>query len=84
MSFICDKCGECCRHLNNSEIYRALDRGDGVCRFLSGNLCSVYNNRPIICRVDDAYEQFFKYKYSKEEYYKMNYQACSILKKEVK
>lgn len=39
--FKCDKCGECCRHLDKSEEYRELDRGDGVCKYLDQNLCSI-------------------------------------------
>ena len=40
--FKCDKCGECCRHLDESELYQEIDRGDGVCKFLTDNLCSIY------------------------------------------
>ena len=53
--FKCDKCGECCRHLNESDLYIELDRGDGVCKYLDGNLCSIYENRPLHCRIDESY-----------------------------
>ena len=78
--FPCKKCGECCRHLNLSELYKELDRGDGVCRYLSGNLCSIYNNRPLLCRVDECYELFFKEVLTQEEYYRANLQACREIK----
>lgn len=58
--FECDKCGECCRHLKGISIYAELDRGDGICKYLKGNLCSIYEDRPLFCRIDDCYEQFFK------------------------
>lgn len=45
--FECDKCGECCRHLKDILIYAELDRGDGICRYLKGNLCSIYEERPL-------------------------------------
>lgn len=80
MMFICNMCGECCRNLDKSELYKKLDRGDGVCRYLEGNKCSIYNERPLLCRVDESYEQLFCDKYSKDEYYKLNYKACEILK----
>jgi hypothetical protein len=73
-------CGECCRHLNNSDLYKELDRGDGVCRFLRGNKCSIYKDRPLLCRVDESYEKLFVGKVSKEEYYRLNYEACDKLK----
>ena len=79
--FNCDKCGECCRNLQLSEIYRELDRGDGVCKYLVGNLCSIYENRPTVCRVDECYDLFFKTEMTREEYYKKNYQMCKELKK---
>ena len=48
--FKCDKCGECCRHLDESELYQEIDRGDGVCKFLTDNLCSIYDKRPWVCQ----------------------------------
>lgn len=77
--FQCNQCGECCRHLDQSEIYQDLDRGDGICRFLEGDSCSIYQNRPLMCQVDRAYEEIFKDVYTKEEYYRMNYEACRKL-----
>ena len=80
--FKCDKCGACCRHLERSELYRDLDRGDGICKYLSNNLCSIYEERPLKCRVDDSYHQIFKDKMSLDEFYQINYEACASLKKE--
>ena len=80
MMFKCDKCGKCCRNLDLSEIYRELDRGDGVCKYLKDNLCSIYNQRPIICRVDEMYDLYFAAIMTKDEYYKQNYEACKKLK----
>lgn len=74
--FKCNQCGECCRHLDRSGLYRELDRGDGVCRYLSGNLCSIYENRPLLCRIDESYDKIFSEIYTRDEYYRMNEQAC--------
>lgn len=82
MMFNCSQCGECCRHLALSPLYADLDDGTGVCRYLKGNLCSIYKNRPLICRVDDSYEAYFKSLMSLEEFYRLNHQVCEILKKE--
>lgn len=78
--FQCDKCGACCRNLKLSPLYRGLDRGDGVCKYLSGNLCSIYAQRPLLCRVEESYRAFFAGTMSKEEYYRLNYEACDKLK----
>ena len=80
--FHCEKCGICCRSLRRSRLYSALDRGDGVCRYLDGNLCGLYAERPLLCRVDESYETYFKNKMSKEEYYRQNYRSCELLKKQ--
>lgn len=79
--FKCDKCGQCCRNLKKSELYADLHNGDGICKYLIGNICSIYSNRPLLCRIDESYERFFKEKMSLEEYYLLNYKMCEKLKK---
>ena len=81
--FRCDKCGQCCRNLHLSPIYDALHDGDGVCRYLRGNLCSIYETRPLVCRVDASYEAFFREQMTYEEYVQYNYKCCAILKKKM-
>ena len=78
--FKCDQCGLCCRSLKGNSLYADLDRGDGVCKYLKGNLCSIYEQRPLFCRVDDCYELFFKDQYTREEFYEKNYEICRYLK----
>lgn len=80
--FVCDKCGACCRNLNRSPLYAELDKGNGVCRHLVGNLCSIYEDRPLLCRVDESYEAFFKDYMTRVEFYRMNYACCKMLKEE--
>ena len=80
--FPCNKCGECCRNLKLSDLYHDLDRGDGVCRYLVGNLCSIYRSRPRLCRIDESYDSFFKDFMTREEFYRANLRVCSELKKE--
>lgn len=80
MMFECDKCGECCRHLSLSPLYRELDRGDGVCRFLQGNLCSIYQSRPLLCRVDESFNLLFHGIMSRDEYYRLNHEVCTKMK----
>ena len=60
MSFQCNKCGECCWQLKRSPLYKVLDRGDDVCKYLSSNLCSIYEKRPLLCRVDESYDVLLK------------------------
>lgn len=78
--FKCDCCGECCRHLNYSELAKELDGGDGVCKYLDGNLCSIYSSRPLLCRVDESYDVYFSSHISREEFYELNKKICISLK----
>lgn len=79
--FKCDCCGCCCRNIDKSELYSDLDRGDGTCKYLIGNLCSIYDNRPLFCMVDECYDLFFKDTMSRNEYYRLNLEECKKLKK---
>ncbi|MCM1480419.1 MAG: hypothetical protein NC085_12005 [Muribaculaceae bacterium] len=54
--------------------------GNGICKYLRGNKCGIYNERPLLCRVDESYEAYFKDVITIEEYYRLNYEACNILK----
>ena len=81
MMFECDKCGQCCRNLRNNPIYDELHNGDGICKFLNGNICSIYETRPLVCRVDESYIVFFQEQMSYEEYIQFNYDCCKILKR---
>ena len=78
--FICDCCGCCCRNLNKSPLYAELDSGNGTCKYLIGNLCSIYDQRPLLCRIDDCYELFFKNSMEREKFYKLNMLVCENLK----
>ena len=78
--FKCDKCSLCCRSLADNPVYKHLDRGYGTCRYLVDNLCSIYEKRPLLCRVDEAYEVLFNDYMTKETYYAENYRMCKILK----
>lgn len=80
--FICDCCGLCCMNLQRSELYKDLDRGDGICMYFNENtkLCSIYKNRPIKCNIDKTYDLIFKNEISIDQYYELNYKACKILK----
>lgn len=78
--FECDKCGKCCRHLDLSPLFSDLDRGDGICKYLEGNLCSIYEKRPLKCRVDDSYDILFKDSMTLTEFYRLNKEMCKIIK----
>jgi len=63
--FNCEKCGACCRAVK--------------CFLLKDGLCSIYETRPDICRVDRMYE-IRKLNMTREEYYKLTKRFCEILR----
>lgn len=82
--FECDKCGLCCTGLDKHENMKEFHGGDGVCFHLNTEtmLCDIYESRPLICRVDDFYDAYLKGKMSREEYYRLNYEACKKKKRD--
>lgn len=82
--FPCTKCGLCCQHVDRSEETLFLDRGDGTCKHfdLCNNSCSIYDERPDICRVDRQFMLKYFSQYSWEKFVSVNLQVCEILAKE--
>jgi Fe-S-cluster containining protein len=59
---------------------KIYDRGDGVCKHLTkDNRCEIYDHRPLICDTDRLYNLFYINKLSREEYDKLNEEACKEL-----
>lgn len=79
--FPCTACGKCCRHVDKSEQTAFLSRGDGVCQFFdeTTNLCTIYEERPLVCRVEDYYSTYLADKISWEEFVKLNLEVCERL-----
>lgn len=80
-TFPCTSCGKCCRRVNLSEQTAYLDRGDGICYYFNEqtNLCTIYNERPLVCRVEDYYKLHFANKISWEDFVKLNLEICHKL-----
>lgn len=82
--FKCDQCGLCCMRLDKHEETAYLHNGDGICIHLDREkkTCKIYEERPMICRVDDYYDMYLKDTMDREEYYRLNHEACGQMKKE--
>lgn len=82
-NFPCDACGKCCKNLHLSAELDELNRGDGVCKYLneSDNKCTIYEDRPDICRVDVQYQKHFSTKYTWGQFVQINVAVCNELKK---
>lgn len=81
-SFPCNLCGLCCRNISGIDELKQFDKGDGVCVHLNEeNECSIYDDRPNICRIDEMYERVYYEHFTKKEYYFENVLACRTLQK---
>lgn len=80
-SFPCTACGKCCKRVGLSEQTVYLDRGDGTCRHFNENtnLCSIYEHRPLVCRVEDYYKKHLSHLYEWDEFVKINVEICQRL-----
>lgn len=47
-------CGACCKNVGHLPIPST----DGICDLLVDGLCSIYDERPEICRVDSMFEKY--------------------------
>ncbi len=61
-----------------------LDRGDGTCRHYQQTTrqCSIYDNRPNICRVDVQFQQHYAALMSWKAFVDLNAEACRFLQKQ--
>lgn len=77
MPLDCSSCNAaCCKSLVDE---LGIPHHNGVCLFLDqDNKCSIYADRPLICRVDEGFEKFGE-GVSKEEWYEKNKEACEEL-----
>lgn len=84
----CSGCGACCRKVSLAVLGVGVQPKEhplhfpykwdesGCCEMLVGNQCSVYEDRPLMCRVD-AVQPFVGM--TKKKWYKLNVKACNSL-----
>tara|TARA_R100000278_G_scaffold122065_1_gene107364 strand:- start:834 stop:1121 length:288 start_codon:yes stop_codon:yes gene_type:complete len=72
--FLCSECGACCMIAGKTGYLP--NRGDGACLYLDeNNKCSIYEDRPDICRVK-VMHKVNNPEMSKKEYYIKTTKAC--------
>ncbi|MGI2024410.1 YkgJ family cysteine cluster protein [Shewanella glacialipiscicola] len=81
--FPCNACGLCCRRVNESVETDFLDRSDGVCRHFDEqtHLCTIYDERPLVCRVEDYYQANLSSSVSWTVFVDLNVDICNELQR---
>ncbi|WP_412674141.1 YkgJ family cysteine cluster protein [Aeromonas enteropelogenes] len=79
--FPCTACGQCCRRVSESPQTVFLDAGNGVCRYFNeqSHNCTIYADRPLVCRVEDYYRVKLAEVISWDEFVKVNVEICQRL-----
>ncbi len=75
--FDCVSCGECCRHIHLVEGLRHLQT-NGICKYLVEDKCSIYENRPDLCKYEAVYDMV-KDQVSLKDYDKISIYYCEEL-----
>jgi len=77
--FPCTGCGACCQNITNIEELKEHDLGNGTCKHLDhiSNKCTIYNDRPNICRIDEMFDLVYSKKFTRKEFYIENAKACN-------
>ena len=73
MSFECTKCAGCCTK-ENLKYYNlkrwGIEINDGVCKNLKeDNTCGIYEDRPLICRIEELFDRKEEIKMSEPLFY---------------
>jgi Fe-S-cluster containining protein len=82
VTFPCNKCGACCRRVGRIPDFPEPVNEDGSCAHLQkDNSCGIYHERPLVCRVEELYDNL-QLEISKEEYYRLNNIECNKMMEE--
>lgn len=78
MYFYCIKCGLCCQYSYLIPELKMLQNEYNVCRNFDEKTkkCRIYQSRPLICNIDEMYNQKYSHQMTKKEYYLANLEVC--------
>ena len=79
MKFLCSSCGACCRAAGKMDgaKYGLPINKDGSCANLKGNICSIYEDRPDMCKVSKMHNKSILQ--TKKQYFKEVTKICHEL-----
>jgi len=84
--FPCTGCGLCCQNISDIKELETFDLGNGVCKYFNilDNVCTIYEERPDICRVDKMFELKYQQFFTKKVFYQENARVCNLLQEKYK
>ncbi len=82
IKFPCTECGACCSSIQGLDFLRDYN-DNGRCIHLQNNRCRIYEKRPVLCNIDEAYERYFSRVMNKLDFYYQNALACNQLQEKL-
>jgi len=67
-------CGACCKRAATHPAFPLATNPDGSCMHLVDNKCSIYDTRPLVCRIKEYGQSIGK---QGDEWIKANIRACN-------
>ncbi|MRX73378.1 YkgJ family cysteine cluster protein [Bacillus lacus] len=80
--FPCTSCGACCSSIEGIAFLEKYNQ-NGSCNKLKDNECTIYEERPLLCRIDEAYDQIFSAYMTRKDFYRQNAKACNELQEKL-
>jgi Fe-S-cluster containining protein len=82
--FPCTSCGLCCQNIGGIKELKEFDLGNGICKYFDfGNRkCSIYEDRPNICRVDKMFDLVYYKNFTRKDFYVGNAKVCNALQEQ--
>ena len=79
--FPCTKCGLCCMRAGTVENFPLEVDHNGVCSKYDKEKkeCTIYKDRPMVCRIDDHYDKYLSANVDRNYWYHYNAQMCNKL-----
>lgn len=82
MKFPCTQCGACCSSIEGIDFLAQYNQ-NGQCIKLVDHQCSIYEERPLLCRIDEAYDEIFSKHMTRQAFYEQNAKACNQLQEKL-
>lgn len=80
MTYPCTKCGLCCQHIEHIPELKMFDLGNGTCRYFNPKVgCVIYDDRPLVCKIDEYFKLVKSEFSSKLTFYQANANVCNEL-----
>lgn len=75
----------CCQNISHIPELKDFNLGNGICKYFDFQTkgCKIYEQRPLICKVDESFEKIYFKQFSQKEFYQLNAQVCNNMQEKL-